>query len=35
MRLIPGKSKVQVELFKGISNGDMIVGGLSPILMLF
>lgn len=35
MRLIPGKSKVQVELFKGISIGDMIVGGVSAILILF
>ena len=34
MRLIPGKTKVRVELFKGISITDLIIGGLSALLIL-
>ncbi|MDO4812495.1 MAG: ATP-binding protein [Eubacteriales bacterium] len=35
MRLIPGKTKVKMELFKGVSLGDMLIGGFSVILLLF
>ena len=32
MRLIPGKTKVQVELFKGITLADMLVGGIAMVM---
>ena len=32
MRLIPGKTKVQVELFKGITLADMLVCGIATCL---
>ncbi len=35
MRLIPGKTKVQIELFKGISLWDMLVAGIGILLALF
>lgn len=35
MRLIPGKTKVQIELFKGISLWDMLVAGVGGLLVLF
>ena len=35
MRLIPGKTKVRVELFKGISLTDMLVGFLSVLTIVF
>ncbi len=35
MRLIPGKTKVQIELFKGISLWDMLVAGIGILLVLF
>lgn len=34
MRLIPGKTKVQIELFKGISLWDMLVTGIGALLVL-
>lgn len=34
MRLIPGKTKVQIELFKGISLWDMLVAGIGALLVL-
>lgn len=34
MRLIPGKTKVQIELFKGISLWDMLVAGIGALLIL-
>ncbi len=34
MRLIPGKTKVQVEFFKGVTLGDMIVGGIAAVMIL-
>ena len=34
MRLIPGKTKVRVELFKGIGLGDLIVGAISAGLVV-
>ena len=35
MRLIPGKTKIQIELFKGISLWDMLVAGIGILLTLF
>ena len=35
MRLIPGKTKVKVELFKGVSVADMIIGGIAAIMIVF
>ena len=32
MRLIPGKTKVQVELFKGITLADMLVCGIAMVM---
>ena len=34
MRLIPGKTKVRVELFKGISIADLIIGGIFGLLII-
>ncbi len=34
MRLIPGKTKVQIELFKGISLWDVLIGGIAVAMML-
>ena len=34
MRLIPGKTKVKVELFKGVGIGDLIIGGLALLLII-
>ena len=34
MRLIPGKTKVQVELFKGVSLSDILVGGVAVVLII-
>ena len=33
-RLIPGKTKVSIELFKGVTIGDVIVGGIAMMLLL-
>ena len=33
-RLIPGKTKVSVELFKGVMIGDVVVGGLAMAMLL-
>ena len=33
-RLIPGKTKVSVELFKGVTIGDVIVGGIAMAMLL-
>ena len=33
-RLIPGKTKVSVELFKGVMIGDIVVGGLAMAMLL-
>ncbi len=35
MRLIPGKTKVQIELFKGISLWDMLVAAIGLLMVLF
>ncbi|MCI7124894.1 MAG: ATP-binding protein [Agathobaculum sp.] len=35
MRLIPGKTKVQVELFKGITLADMLVCGVAMLMAVF
>ena len=34
MRLIPGKTKVEVELFKGVSLGDLVIGGIAVALLV-
>ncbi|MBR6381412.1 MAG: DUF87 domain-containing protein, partial [Lachnospiraceae bacterium] len=34
MRLIPGKTKVQVELFKGVTLWDIIIGGVALAMVL-
>ena len=34
MRLIPGKTKVQIELFKGVSLWDLIIGGVGIAMVL-
>ncbi|MBR1692217.1 MAG: DUF87 domain-containing protein, partial [Lachnospiraceae bacterium] len=34
MRLIPGKTKVRIELFKGVSVGDIVVGALGAALVV-
>ena len=34
MRLIPGKTKVRIELFKGVSIGDIVVVSLGVALVL-
>ncbi|MBR4607092.1 MAG: DUF87 domain-containing protein [Lachnospiraceae bacterium] len=34
MRLIPGKTKVQIELFKGISLWDVLIGGIGVAMIL-
>jgi len=34
MRLIPGKTKVRIELFKGVSIGDIVVGALGAALVV-
>ena len=33
-RLIPGKTKVSVELFKGVTIGDVVVGGIGMAMLL-
>lgn len=35
MRLIPGKTKVQIELFKGITLADMLVCGVAMLMAVF
>ena len=35
MRLIPGKTKVSLELFKGVRIADMIIGGISLGILVF
>ena len=35
MRLIPGKTKVQIELFKGVTLTDIAIGLVAAILLLF
>ncbi len=35
MRLIPGKTKVSLELFKGVRIADMIIGGVSLGILVF
>ena len=34
-RLIPGKTKVDVELFRGVTIGDVIVGGVGIAMLIF
>ena len=34
MRLIPGKTKVQIELFKGVSLWDVLIGGIAVAMLL-
>ena len=34
MRLIPGKTKVQIELFKGVSLADVLVGAVTIVLLI-
>ena len=34
MRLIPGKTKVQIELFKGVSLWDLVIGGIGIAMVL-
>ena len=34
MRLIPGKTKVKIELFRGITIGDIAVGAMTLLLAL-
>ena len=34
-RLIPGKTKVDVELFRGVTFGDLIVGGVGLVMLIF
>ena len=34
MRLIPGKTKVQIELFKGVSLWDVLIGGVAVAMLL-
>ena len=34
MRLIPGKTKVQIELFKGVSLWDVLIGGVALAMLL-
>ena len=34
MRLIPGKTKVKIELFKGVTLGDVIIGGIGGLLLV-
>ena len=33
-RLIPGKTKVQVELFRGVTIGDVIVAGIGMTMLI-
>ncbi len=33
-RIIPGKTKVNIELFKGVTIGDIIVAGIAMVLIL-
>ena len=35
MRLIPGKTKVNIELFRGITVWDVVVGGIALIMLVF
>ena len=35
MRLIPGRTKVKVELFKGVSIADMVIGAVFALLIVF
>ena len=35
MRLIPGKTKVQIELFKGVTLGDIFIGVVAAVLVVF
>ena len=35
MRIIPGKTKVQLELFKGVTLTDMLIGLVGAILLIF
>jgi len=35
MRIIPGKTKVQIELFKGVTLVDMVIGLIGAILLIF
>ena len=35
MRLIPGKTKVQVELFKGVTLGDILVAAVAMLMAVF
>ncbi|MBR6396127.1 MAG: hypothetical protein IKS09_04080, partial [Lachnospiraceae bacterium] len=34
MRLIPGKTKVQIELFKGVSLWDVLIGGIAAAMLI-
>ena len=34
-RLIPGKTKVDVELFRGVTLGDLVVAGISAAMIIF
>ena len=35
MRLIPGKTKVHVELFRGITIGDILIGAVAATMLIF
>ncbi len=35
MRLIPGKTKVEIELFKGVTLADILVGGVAAAMLVF
>ena len=34
MRLIPGKTKVRVELFRGVTLGDIVVGAVAVLMLI-
>lgn len=34
MRLIPGKTKVEIELFKGVNLSDILVGGVAVVMVI-
>lgn len=34
-RLIPGKTKVNIELFRGVTLGDILVGGVALVMLVF
>ena len=34
-RLIPGKTKVHIELFRGVTIGDVVVGAIAVAMLIF